>query len=185
MVLFACPVPQTKTDSGIEDEDKDEVSYEGETAGGALPDSLPLEPMNEDAGEVVVDRRCCNLIFTITDLEAADVQGRILGSYGPLAGNGVPLTRLRDAGLWTAAACIPLNSTQTYRYAFHAPFDGGTITDAGELDGGALDAGQAPSPTLRASSTEPLEADGVGGTHNVVGPITDCGAADASVGTWP
>ncbi len=152
------------------------VAYEGETTGGVIPD-LPPEPNTfDDAGEATADRRCCNLPFRISDQEGTEVDGLIVGNGGPFT-VGVAVTR-GDGG-WSAMACVPLNSSYAYRYRFTERYDAGTH------DGGTDDAGSRPEPVFRASSFEPLESDGLGGSHNLIGPFADCESLDASYGMSP
>jgi hypothetical protein len=174
MVLAACKAeaPTTEPDPSLDES----LPYEGETAGGVIPD-LPPEPNTfDDAGEATEDRRCCNLPFRISDQEREDVDGLIVGSGAPFT-EGVALTR-GDGG-WSAMACVPLNSSHAYQYRFIERYDAGTD------DGGTDDAGSPPAAVFRASSFEPLESDGLGGSNNLIGPFADCESLDASYGMLP
>lgn len=172
LVVAGCPTPMVPTDGGTTPED---VPYQGETVGGSIPSRVPRDPLlDEDAGLIQADQRCCNLAFRITDQEGAQVTGRLVGSWGPIAGDGVALRR--GTGEWTAFACIPFNAPQSYRYVFS--------TTAGD-DAGVLEDGGTLTTWARASTFEPSEDDGLGGSVNLIPALTECASSDASVGSWP
>ncbi len=170
------------------------VEYTGETTNGALPqpeDVPPVEDWVEDAGEFVIDQRCCNVVFQIPAEEPADATGVVRALLAGLR-DGLPLART-DAG-WSAAFCMPLNAVIPYQYEFTFAFDAGApfLDDAGvdadagleDADGG-IDAGPAFVTVVRASPYAPSGPDGQGNQTNVYQVATDCGAADASVGAYP
>lgn len=166
-VMLACQGP-SKSEPGPDADEAEAVEYRGETTNSALPspDDVPLEsPWEEDAGEWDIDRRCCEVVFRIEAEEPDDAVGHV---SAPLEGlrSGLPLTR-SDGG-WTAAYCMPRNTTVPYRYHFSW-----ADPDAGTSDGGV--------ESTRASAFERSADDGEGGRTNVYQVEEDCGAADASV----
>lgn len=170
------------------------VEYTGETSNGALPqpeDVPPVEDWVEDAGAFVIDHRCCNVVFQIPDEEPLDATGVVRASFDGLR-DGLPLARA-DAG-WSANFCMPLNAVIPYHYEFSYTFDAGApfLDDAGvdadaglELADGGIDAGPAFVTVVRASPYARSGPDGQGNQTNVYQVAEDCGAADASVGTYP
>ncbi len=144
-------------------------AYRGETANTPLPspEDVPADPeWEDDAGAWSIDRRCCQVVFRIDAQEPDDATGVVLAPMDGLRA-GLPLTR--GNGVWSAAACLPLNVTVPYRYAF-------SWRDA---DGGE-DAGAS-----RVSPFEVSVGDGQGGQTNLYRVQEDCGAADASVSLRP
>jgi hypothetical protein len=177
-VLGGCPMSApTEPDAGADVDE--EVAYEGETVTGAIPildeGEAPFEPL--DAGPFTIDRRCCQLAFTIRDEEGPGATGIVAGSFGALAADGgVPLRRTN--GVWTGGACFPLGSAASYVYVFTTRRDGGAADgDSGIGDGGV--------EVVRFSDLEPNQPDGLGGTINFIPSVSDCGALDASVGMLP
>jgi hypothetical protein len=167
-MLLGCPTQAPVHDAGEETE----VPYDGETPGGAIPIVPDAEPdAQEDGGEVVVDNRCCQLRFSIPDLEGADTSGRLVATYGPLAGAGVGLDR--DGGVWSAAACMPVKASISYWFEL--------TPDAGVLD----DGGVAEVTVLVRYDQNAPSGPGLSGVLvNVFGPVNDCSEVDAGTGMW-
>lgn len=166
--------PAEESDAGADDAS---VEYRGETNNAALPqpDDVPQdEDWVEDAGEFVVDHRCCNVIFHLAATEPDDATGVVRASLNGLR-DGLPLSR-SDAG-WAAGFCMPMNAVVAYHYEFTFAVDAGDLVDA---DGGAWF-----TTVQRASPDEFTTGDGQGGFTNVYSVATDCSAADASVGLLP
>lgn len=175
--LLACPPTRpTSEDAGPEEE----VPYEGEATNGAIPILENRGPAFQpvDAGEFAIDRRCCQLVFSIDDLEPSDVIGSVEGAFGPLAVDG-GLRLSRDGGRWAAASCFPLGTSTSYQYVFTQwqPADGGA--GDGGADGGTW------QRYGRVSEGEASLDDGLGGRFNVVPAVTSCAQLDASVGMLP
>jgi hypothetical protein len=170
LLLVSCRPPSPPPDAGMEE--PPEVPYEGETSGSVIPILPDVELEEEDGGELIIETRCCQLGFSIPDREPADTTGRLVGTYGPTAGAGVAL--VRDAGTWSAAACMPVKAGIRYWFELTLP-----RADAGEADGGL------PEPTVLVRHDENAPAEpGFGGTANVFGPVNDCSEIDAGTGTW-
>ena len=204
--IVACG-PASPTPNPDIDVPEEDPPYEGDTVGGVIPDGVPPEPSLEDAGEVMEDKRCCNVVFSISDLEPADAVGRVRGSVGPLAGEGVEL--VRAAGRWEAFACIPVGTSTQYWYEFTwqtTPADAGSgylepsadagfilppsaDVDAGQVegepDGGELDAGPAVTVEIRAAEDQRADYNGDGALVNFLGSVDQCEALDASTGMRP
>lgn len=190
LVLMGCSTTETPAPSTSDAA----VEYVGETTNGALPqpeDVPPVEDWSEDAGTFVIDQRCCNVVFQIPAEEPADATGVVRASFASLR-DGLPLART-DAG-WNATFCMPLNAVILYHYEFTYASDAGALflddagvdTDAGlEPADGGIDAGPTLVTVVRASPDAPSGPDGQGNQTNVYQVATDCGAADASVGTYP
>lgn len=128
-VLSACPGP-TRRPAPVEEE---EEPFTGDSMSGVIPTfdrdrEFDAGVFIIDAGNVVVETRCCATTFSISDEEPADATGVLTGETALLQ-SGVPLLRT-DAG-WTASACIVLNTATFYWYRFS--WDGG-LRDAGGVD---------------------------------------------------
>jgi hypothetical protein len=142
--------------------------FDGAAKGG-LPQSeggSPLQPIADDAGPLVIDKRCCNLTFRVDDPTNDESVAILRGDFAPLDDGGVPLTWSGDVdagtGGWQAGACIPVNAYVRYGYFF------------GQDDSGA--------PDTRVNPDQPTVADGLGGSLNTFGPVANCSDADASTG---
>ncbi len=179
--VLGCPPPRPMTEDAGPEEEED-VPFEGEATNGAIPilenDGPPFQPI--DAGEFTTDRRCCNLVFSIDDVEPQDVLGAIEGAFGPLAVDG-GLRLTRDGGRWAGASCFPLMTSTSYHYVLSRwhPDDGGAS------DGGATGDGGTWQRSARVSEQEPSLDDGLGGRVNVIPAVTSCDQLDASVGMLP
>lgn len=171
LVLFGCPDTSSRIDGGEEAP----IQYEGETEGGAIPVvEVPNEFPEEDAGEFEVDRRCCNIVFSVPDIEDAMTSGRVVGTFGPVSGVGVPL--IRGNGHWSAIACMPVTSHIEYWFEFSTP-DG---SDAGTEDAGAQ------VNIVRRHDENASTTTGLDGTKvNVFPSVNDCASVDASTGMAP
>jgi len=127
-LLAGCTSPRPVVDAG---ELPVPEEYEGE-AGGNPPDFVGdlFDAGNNtpiDAGEALIDTRCCNLGFRIGQGdEPSDAIGTLVGEAQPLAA-GIPLSRV-DGG-YVASACFPMMSSSYYVYRFEflssAPDSGG------------------------------------------------------------
>ncbi len=176
----SCIKPANVLDAGS---DEDPVEFEGEAMNGTIPVLEPETEFNQpDANEFTVDKRCCNLRFSIAHQDDALAVGAIYGNYSPFdRDGGLPLTR--DGGEWTAAACFPLNTSAEYAYVFTAPGDGGADDAGTDGDGGFVAA--PPNVTVRYSDREEFRSDGMGGFVNFVPSVPDCAGLDASTGMLP
>lgn len=158
--------------------------YDGPTSSGIIPtidpEDLDVDAGVEqlDAGNVVVETRCCETTFTISDEEPLDAVGVLEGEVAVFQG-GVPLSR-GDAG-WTAAACFPISASSHYWYRFS--WDGGVEDGGVELlpDGGEE---QLIIPvvitSLRASDREPSVTNSEG-TRNYFRDVSTCDGLDGGV----
>lgn len=173
LMLFGCTDTSSRTDAGEEEEPT--VPYEGDTEGGAIPVvELPNDFPEEDAGEIVVDTRCCNIVFSVADIEDATTTGHVVGTFGPVSGAGVPL--VRGNGFWSAVACMPVNSHVDYWFEFSTP-DGN--------DAGIEDAGAQVSIVRRHDENASTSTGLDGTTVNVFPSVNDCASVDASTGMAP
>lgn len=151
VLAFGCGQKKPMGDLPIDDK---EVAYEGDTSSGVIPDHVQSEPpFEEDAGQFVIDHRCCVTQFAISDLEAGNASGAVRGNSGPLVDAGVTLSR--DGGSWTASACMPVNEATHYWYEFTTPEDGGAVV-------------------TRISLSEPKQSDGRGGEVNFIASVAMC-----------
>jgi hypothetical protein len=178
-LLLGCPAtpPVTEVDAG-------EEPFDGETegSGGGIPqfdpDAIDAGDPVIDAGMVVVDTRCCDTVFSVSDEEPVDAVGVLEGDSPALAG-GLSLTR-GDAG-WSASACFPLNSSSFYWYRFS--WDGG-LRDAGtfELEDGGTETLVVMDVVtrVRASDREP-SFESADGTRNYYRAVSSCDGLDGSV----
>lgn len=176
LAIASCAPPaqeETSTDEEAEE-------FDGETVGGGfIPEDVPVDPpyAEPDAGDFVVDTRCCEMTFTISDNEPVDATGRVVAPAGPFADGGLSL--VRDGGSWSASACVPLNFSSPYWYEFSwsTPPSVEGMEDAGtEGDGGSMDAGSAYTTTVRVSSEEPKDYDGHGNEVNFIHTESSCPA---------
>ncbi|MDP3499623.1 MAG: hypothetical protein Q8S33_04800 [Myxococcales bacterium] len=171
VVALGCraPVKPAPEDAGV-----DEVAFEGEASenppefAGDLFDAGNKSEF--DAGEAVVDMRCCRLNFRIdVGDEPSDSVGQLIGEQAPLS-RGVPLVRV-DGG-YVASACFPLASSTYYSYQFQYLTD-----DAGS---GGLDQGDGGFVvTTRRHSTYEPGFSIAGEIQNYIPSVTDCSALDA------
>lgn len=180
LALAGCPATPPPEE---EEEDAGVEPYDGETVGGVIPvfdpDAIDAGDPVIDAGEVVVDTRCCDTRFSITDEEPADAVG-VLEGQNVVFGDGLPLTR-GDGG-WSVSACFPLNASAFYWYRFS--WDGGVL-DAGTtlLEDGGEETLLIPlmAGALRASDTEPSFTDSDGVRRNYYRAVESCDGLDGGV----
>jgi hypothetical protein len=174
--LAACPAPPPPP----VEEEPDEP-YDGPTSSGIIPSIDPDADAGLvllDAGDVVVETRCCATTFTISDEEPLDAVGVLEGELAVFQG-GVPLSR-SDAG-WMASACFPISASSHYWYRFS--WDGGVEDGGVELlpDGGEE---QLIYPvvitSLRASDREPSVTN-ASGTRNYFREVSSCDGLDGGV----
>jgi hypothetical protein len=174
VVALGCPAPvkPTPDDAGVE-----EVEFEGEAAvnppdfAGDLFDAGNKSEF--DAGEAVLDVRCCRLSFRIDEGdEPANAKGQVIGEQAPLS-RGVPLTRV-DGG-YIASACFPMTSSSYYFYQFQYLTDDAGAGGLDQGDGGFI------VTTRRASPFEPSFSI-AGELQNYVPSVTTCAALDAGQG---
>lgn len=133
-LLCSCSSPRPPPDAGEEVE----VEFDGEATGN-IPDFVPgiIDAGDViDAGEAIVDTKCCDLAFFLPDDgEPADATGKVVGEVAPLV-PGVALTRV-DGG-FAAMACFVQSNSSFYEYQLEWPT---SDADAGGellLDGGFL-----------------------------------------------
>ncbi len=162
-LLAACPA-KTEPDAG-----DDAGAFNGETIGGAVPIIPTVDDPGDtdDAGEVVVDDRCCLMTYSVADSEPADATGRLRATYGPAAfDGGVELTRA--GGSWSSSVCLPVKSSIRFWFEFTLP---------------AADGGD-PTIEVRADETAPTTLGLSGDLVNTFGPVNDCSEVDAGTGSW-
>lgn len=118
--LIACGGDEKKSKEPVENEEsQEEVEFDGETSGGAIP--IFPEGTNEpeeqeiDIGTVTPDDTCCENAYGVDAAVPAEATGLLVGESTTF-GEGIALTRSGDS--WSVSLCFPVNESSTYFYEF-------------------------------------------------------------------
>jgi hypothetical protein len=102
-----------------------DVTYQGPTRGGSIPQGAELDPEKGDDGPFEVSHACCNVTLSVAK-QADDTSARIAGDLPPLDGAGKDAAVV--SGTFSADVCMPANEAVRYRFVVEATLDGGSAT---------------------------------------------------------
>ncbi|MBX3219041.1 MAG: hypothetical protein KF795_00900 [Labilithrix sp.] len=141
-------------------DDDAEGQYKGPAKGDTLPASEGgasfVPSLGLDSGIVPgdADPPCCETTFGLEDATNDETTAVLRGSFGPLVGDGVPLTYAN--GRWSAKACVPIGAYIEYWFHF------GQVHENQDEGSGPLVDDDRHDPQL------PKASDGKGGFVNTV-----------------